>query len=159
MKKSNLSFLMGYLKKHIALLIISIICSLLASLLTLYIPYVVGQSIDVLKLGQDQVDNGKIHRLPLKYLDNQPVGQIVNRVISDVEIISDGLIMGFNQLFSSVITIIACLVIMFVMNYKIAAVVVIFTPLSIFVARFISKSTFNLFKKQSTIKASQIMMN
>ena len=63
--------------------------------------------------------------------------------------------MGFNQLFSSVITIIACLVIMFVMNYKIAAVVVIFTPLSIFVARFISKSTFNLFKKQSTIKASQ----
>lgn len=199
MKKSNLSFLIGYLKKHIALLIISIICSLLASLLTLYIPYVVGQSIDVLKLGQDQVDmqkilfncllilisaiiiaisqyfsgvintkicynitrdlrrdlNGKIHRLPLKYLDNQPVGQIVNRVISDVEIISDGLIMGFNQLFSSVITIIACLVIMFVMNYKIAAVVVIFTPLSIFVARFISKSTFNLFKKQSTIKASQ----
>ena len=60
MKKSNLSFLMGYLKKHIALLIISIICSLLASLLTLYIPYVVGQSIDVLKLGQDQVDMQKI---------------------------------------------------------------------------------------------------
>ncbi|MEI3532893.1 MAG: hypothetical protein V8Q90_04695 [Bacilli bacterium] len=59
MKKSNLSFLMGYLKKHIALLIISIICSLLASLLTLYIPYVVGQNIDV-GIGQDQVDMQKI---------------------------------------------------------------------------------------------------
>lgn len=103
--------------------------------------------------------NGKIHRLPLKYLDNQPVGQIVNRVISDVEIISDGLIMGFNQLFSSVITIVACLVIMFVMNYKIAAVVVIFTPLSIFVARFISKSTFNLLKSNPLSKLHRLVLS
>ena len=99
--------------------------------------------------------NNKIHTLPLKYLDNQPVGQVVNRIISDVEVISDGLIMGFNQLFSSIVTIIACLTIMLCMNYKIALVVILLTPLPLFVARFISKSTYSLFKKQSVIKAKQ----
>ena len=99
--------------------------------------------------------NQKIHHLPLNYLDNQPIGEVVNRVISDVEVISDGLIMGFNQLFSSVITIISCLVIMFVLNYKIALVVFILTPVSILIARFIAKSTYSLFKKQSIVKAKQ----
>lgn len=99
--------------------------------------------------------NQKIHHLPLNYLDNQPIGEIVNRIISDVEVISDGLIMGFNQLFSSIITIISCLVIMFILNYKIALVVFILTPISILIARFIAKSTYSLFKKQSIIKAKQ----
>lgn len=99
--------------------------------------------------------NSKIHRLPLKYLDNQPIGDLVNRIINDVETISDGLVMGFNQLFSSVVTIISCLIIMFVMNYLIALVVFILTPLSLLIARFISKSTYSLFKKQSVVKAKQ----
>ncbi len=99
--------------------------------------------------------NEKIHRLPLKYLDNQQTGDILNRMISDVETIADGLIMGFNQLFSNAITIVATLVIMFVINYRIALVVFLLTPLSIFVARFISRSTYRLFRKQSEIKARQ----
>ena len=99
--------------------------------------------------------NEKIHRLPLKYLDNQPVGEVVNKIINDVETISDGLVMGFNQLFVNVITIVFALTIMFILNYIIALVVFILTPLSIFFARFISKSTYSLFKKQSQIKAKQ----
>lgn len=76
-------------------------------------------------------------------------------MIADVEAIAEGLILGFNQLFSNAMTIVATLTIMFVIHYRIALVVFLLTPLSLFVARFISRSTYRLFRKQSEIKAKQ----
>ncbi len=97
----------------------------------------------------------KIQKLPLSYIDTHQSGEIVNRIISDVDQFAEGLLMGFTQLFSGVITIIATLGIMFYLSWQIALVVVILTPLSLFVASFISKRTYSLFKKQSEAKAKQ----
>lgn len=95
----------------------------------------------------------KIHRLPLSYIDSHPSGEVVNKIVSDVDQFAEGLLMGFTQFFSGIITIIATLVIMLVLSWKIAIVVILLTPLSLFVASFISKSTYSLFKKQSEAKA------
>lgn len=198
MNKNNLLFLMSYTKKHLFFIVISLLFSIIYSLSTLAIPYLVGEAIDFM-IDINQVNfevilnncflililsilillsqyfsslinnkitfaishdirkdfNNKIHRLPLKYLDNMSVGDLVNRNINDVEIITDGLIMGFNQFFTSLITIVSSLIIMFILNYQIALVVFILTPLSLFVARFISNSTYKLFKKQATIRSKQ----
>lgn len=97
----------------------------------------------------------KIHTLPLAYIDSHPAGEIVNRIVSDVEQLAEGLLMGFTQLFSGVITILATLGIMFYLSWQIALVVVLLTPLSLFVAGFISKRTYSLFKRQSESKAKQ----
>ena len=97
----------------------------------------------------------RIQSLPLSYIDSHPVGDTVSRVISDADQFSDGLLMGFSQLFTGVLTIIGTLVIMFTINVIITAVVIIVTPLSLFVAAFIAKNTHNLFKKQSETKAEQ----
>lgn len=86
---------------------------------------------------------------PLKFIDEVPHGEIMDNVIADAEIISDGLLLGFTQLFSGIVTILATLGFMFYYNYKIALIVVLATPLSLFTASFIAKSIFNLFKKQS----------
>ena len=95
----------------------------------------------------------KIHHLPLSYIDSHPSGEVVNKIVSDVDQFAEGLLMGFTQFFSGIITIIATLVIMLVLSWKIAIVVILLTPLSLFVASFISKSTYSLFKKQSEAKA------
>ncbi len=97
----------------------------------------------------------KITTLPLSYIDSHPVGSIVSRVISDVEVFADGLLLGFSQLFTSALTILGVLSIMFTINYIIAIVVVVLTPISIFMANFISKKTFNMFNKQSVSRAEQ----
>lgn len=97
----------------------------------------------------------KIHKLPLAYIDTHPAGEIVNKIVSDVDQLAEGLLMGFTQLFSGVITILATLGIMFYLSWQIALVVVVLTPLSLFVASFISKRTYSLFKKQSETKARQ----
>ena len=97
----------------------------------------------------------KIQSLPLSYLDSHASGEIVNKIISDVDQFAEGLLMGFTQLFSGVLTILATLGIMFYLRWQIALVVVILTPLSLFVASFISKRTYSLFKKQSETKAAQ----
>ena len=91
----------------------------------------------------------KIERLPLKYIDSHPYGETVSRVITDVDQFTDGLLMGFTQLFSGIVTIIATFVFMIYLNWVITIVVVVLTPLSLFIATFISKNTFKLFKKQS----------
>ncbi len=97
----------------------------------------------------------KIEILPLSYLDAHPHGEIVSRVIADVDQFADGLLMGFTQLFSGILTILGTLGVMFSVNYKIALLVVLITPLSLFVASFIAKNTFDMFKLQSETRGEQ----
>lgn len=91
----------------------------------------------------------KLEKLPLKYIDSHPYGETVSRIITDVDQFTDGLLMGFTQLFTGIVTIIATFVFMIYLNWVITIVVVVLTPLSLFIATFISKNTFKLFKKQS----------
>ncbi len=97
----------------------------------------------------------KLQILPLSYLDRKPTGEIVSRVISDVETFADGLLLGFTQLFTGVLTILGTLVFMFILNPIIAIIVVVLTPLSLFVARFVSKRTYDMFKLQSETRGEQ----
>lgn len=96
-----------------------------------------------------------IQRLPLKYLDAHPYGDIVSRNIADVDQFADGLLMGFTQFFTGVLTIISVLVMMFVLNWIIALAVFVLTPLSLFIAKFISTRTYRLFRTNSQIRGEQ----
>lgn len=91
----------------------------------------------------------KLERMPLKYIDQHQHGDLVSRIIADVDQFSDGLLMGFTQFFTGVMTILGTLVFMLVIDYKIALVVVLITPVSLFVANFIAKKTFSMFRLQS----------
>lgn len=97
----------------------------------------------------------KIQRLPISYIDSHPHGDIVSRIIADVDQFSDGLLMGFTQLFTGVLTIAATLVFMFAIQPVIAAVVVVLTPMSLFIANFIAKKTYGFFREQSAIRGEQ----
>lgn len=97
----------------------------------------------------------KIESLPLKYLDAHSPGEIVSRVIADADQFSDGLLMGFTQLFTGVITILGTMLFMLSVDVGITAVVVIITPVSLFVASFIAKRTFTMFKLQSETRGEQ----
>lgn len=97
----------------------------------------------------------KIEILPLKYVDAHPQGEIVSQVISDVDQFADGLLMGFTQLFTGVITILGTLIFMISINFKITLVVVLITPLSLFVAKYIAKNTYQMFRVQSETRAEQ----
>ena len=94
----------------------------------------------------------KLIQVPLRYIDGTSHGNIMNTMINDIDQISDGLLQGFAQLFTGVITIVGTLVIMLFVNFKIALIVIIMTPLSMVVASFISKRTYNKFKEQSSIR-------
>ncbi len=96
-----------------------------------------------------------IQRLPLKFIDAHSYGDIVGRNIADVDQFADGLLMGFTQLFTGVLTILGTLVIMFVLNWIIALIVFVLTPLSLFVAKFIASRTYSMFKKTSEIRGEQ----
>ena len=96
-----------------------------------------------------------IQSLPLKYLDGHPHGDVVSRVISDVDTFADGLLMGFTQLFTGVMTILGTLVFMVMISWEIALVVVCVTPLSLLVANFISKRTYSMFQLQSKTRGEQ----
>ncbi|MBO5222596.1 MAG: ABC transporter ATP-binding protein [Clostridia bacterium] len=98
---------------------------------------------------------GRLRVLPLKYLDSHPIGDLVSRVITDVDTLADGLLMGFTQLFTGVVTILGTLVIMLVLDYRIALVVVFVTPVSLFVASFIAKRTHSFFSAQATTRGEQ----
>ena len=91
----------------------------------------------------------KLQSLPLKYVDSRSYGEILSKMVADVDELANGLLMGFTQFFTGIMTIIGTLAFMLSINYKITLVVVCLTPLSLIVASFISKSTFSLFKKQS----------
>lgn len=97
----------------------------------------------------------KLQNLPLKYIDSNPYGDIVSRIVADVDQFSDGLLMGFTQLFTGVITIFGTLLFMFTINVRITLVVIVITPLSLVVASFIAKSTYNMFKEQSVTRGEQ----
>ncbi len=91
----------------------------------------------------------KLDRLPLSHIDSHPHGDIISRIITDIDQISDGLLMGFAQLFTGICTIFGTIIFMLRINLKISLIVILLTPLSLFVARFIAKNTFMLFHKQS----------
>lgn len=97
----------------------------------------------------------KINKLPLAYLDTHPSGDTVSRMIADVDTFSDGLLMGFTQLFTGVITILSTLGIMLYLNWKIAIAVFVLTPLSFFVAKFIASRTNRFFKEQAIARGEQ----
>ena len=97
----------------------------------------------------------KIERLPLKYLDNRAYGEIANVIITDAEQFSDGLLLGFTQLFTGIATILGVLIVMLVIRWEIALVVFCITPLSLFAAKFIASRTYSLFKKQSEVLAEE----
>lgn len=97
----------------------------------------------------------KIQKLPLKFMDTHPSGDTVSRVIADVDTFADGLLMGFTQLFTGVLTILGTVALMFSINWKIALIVVLATPASLFVAKYIAGHTYDMFKKQSETRGEQ----
>ncbi len=97
----------------------------------------------------------KLQKLPLAYNDKHPAGETVSRMIADVDQFADGLLLGFNQFFNGVITIVGTLVLMLMLNPLLTIAVVVITPLSFFVAGFIAKNTFKLFKRQSAVRGEQ----
>jgi ATP-binding cassette subfamily B protein len=97
----------------------------------------------------------KLEILPLKYIDEHQYGEIVSRVITDVDTFADGLLMGFTQLFTGIVTIVGTLIFMLIINVKITFVVVVITPVSLFVASFIAKKTYQMFRLQSETRGEQ----
>ena len=136
------------IKKIIVIMILTGIAQWVMNTCNNYITYHVIQDIR-----QDAFR--KLEILPLKYLDSKAYGDIVSRVISDVDTFADGLLMGFTQLFTGVLTIVGTLVLMLVTNVPIALLVVCLTPVSFLVAKFIAKSTYTMFKAQSEARGEQ----
>ena len=99
--------------------------------------------------------SSKLNRLPLSYLDTHPTGDTVSRTVADVEAFADGLLMGFTQLFTGVLTVLATLVVMLVLNWRIALAVCLLTPLSIFIAKYITSRTSRFFRAQACIRGEQ----
>lgn len=97
----------------------------------------------------------KIEILPLKYLDVHSQGEIISRVIADVDQFADGLLMGFSQLFTGIVTVLGTLFFMIALNWKISLVVIILTPMSLLIARYIAKKTYSMFKLQSETRGEQ----
>lgn len=97
----------------------------------------------------------KLQRLPLSYLDAHPSGDLVSRMIADVDTFSDGLLMGFTQLFTGIVLIVGTLTIMLIKNWMIALLVVVLTPLSMFVASFIARKTHHYFTEQARVRGQQ----
>ena len=110
----------------------------------------------VRKLRRDAFE--KLQKLPISYLDSHSVGEIVSRMMTDVDQFTDGLLMGFAQFFTGILTILGTLVIMLCIRPGIALVVILVTPLSLFVASFIAKRTYSMFQKQSETRAEQTAM-
>lgn len=197
-KKDTLRKVLQYIRRYRLLMVLSVLLAAVTVGLTLYIPIIIGDAIDLIagmgrvdfdgilkhlvKIGvvaaatallqwiMNTINNKitfhitrdireeafkKIEILPLKYIDKHSYGEIVSRVIADVDQFADGLLMGFAQLFTGVITILGTLAFMVSIDWRIALVVVILTPLSLFVARFIAGRTYTMFKQQSQIRGEQ----
>ena len=140
--------LWGFLRTAGIFILISACCTWLMSLLLNRVSFRVVRDIR-----NDAVNH--ITRLPLSYLDARANGDIISRVVTDVDQVSDGLLLGFAQFFTGILTIVGTLVLMFLTNVKIALVVMLLTPLSLFVARFIASRTFRMFRAQSEARAKQ----
>ena len=189
---------LSYIGKYKLLLPVSMLFALITVALTLYVPILIGDAIDMI-IGAGQVNfdgirpllikaailigitalsqwlmstiNNRIayhvardirndafshiERLPLSYIDSHSRGDTVNRVINDTERFSEGLLLGFTQVFTGVLTILGTLVFMVVINPIIAAVVVLLTPISIFIAKFISSRTYSMFRERSETEGEE----
>ena len=187
-----------YIRKYTPALVLSLLLAGLTVLLTLYVPILTGNAVDLI-IGEGQVDMpdifaimkkiaivmiitavgqwvmntcnnyityhvirdirtdafAKLEILPLKYLNAHAYGDIVSRVIADVDTFADGLLMGFTQLFTGVLTILCTLGFMLVTNVPITLVVVCITPVSFLVAKFIATKTYSMFKEQSETRGEQ----
>lgn len=197
-QKETLLKVLRYIRKYWIFLGVSIVFAAVTVVLTLYVPILTGDAIDLIiekglvdfdgilvilkKIGimiavtalaqwvMNACNNKitynvicdirrdafrKIEILPLKYVDSHSYGEIVNRVIADVDQFADGLLMGFTQLFTGVITILGTLLFMLSINVGITCVVVFITPVSLFVASFIAKKTYTMFKLQSEARGEQ----
>ena len=187
-----------YLRHYRLLFVLSLLLAVIVTALTLYLPILTGNAIDLI-IAPGQVDftaltplltqggiiiavtalcqwlmnicNNRItfgvvrrlrhdaftriQSLPLSYLDKRPVGDTVSRVIADADQVTEGLLMGFSQFFTGVLTILGTLCFMLTLNLPMTVWVVVATPLSLFVASFIAKRTYTLFKKQSETRAEQ----
>ncbi len=191
-KRDTVKRVLSYIGAYRLLVLFSLVLAAVTVALTLYIPILIGDAVDLI-VGKGQVDFPGLFRifrvmvvviastsaaqwlmnainnhityrvamdirtrafnhlesLPLRYIDSHQYGDILSRIITDVDQFSDGLLMGFTQLFSGVLTILGTLAFMFYINPVIALVVVLVTPLSLFVASYIAKKTFHMFKDQS----------
>ena len=197
-KKNTMRRLLRYLKKYWLLLILSLLFAALTVAMTLYLPILIGQAVDLI-VAPGQVEFSAIARLllkmgiligatalsqwimnvcnnrityrtvrdirsdafarleilPLRYIDAHSYGEIVSRMIADVDQFADGLLMGFTQFFTGVLTIVGTLLFMLWMNPLITLVVVVITPVSLFVASFIARKTYAMFKEQSAARGEQ----
>ena len=144
----NFTGLFKILKNMVAVIAATSVFQWLMNIINNHITYHVVQ--DIRKEAFE-----KLEKLPLKYVDGRSYGDIVSRMIADVDQFAEGLLMGFTQLFTGVLTIAGTLFFMFDINVKIALVVVVLTPLSLFVAGFIAKRTYTMFKKQSETRGEQ----
>ncbi len=190
--KNTIKKVLHFLKRYWALELLSLFLAAVSVILTLYLPILTGDAVDLI-VAQGLVDfDGilailirmgivivltalaqwlmntcnnritysvvrdirrqafdKLSKLPLKYVDSHPHGDVISRIVADVDQFSDGLLMGFTQFFTGVMTILGTLVFMISIDFKIALVVLLITPVSLFVAAFISKRTYAMFKLQS----------
>ncbi len=144
----DMTGIFAIIKKIVIIMILTGIAQWVMNTCNNYITYHVIQDIR-----QDAFK--KLEILPLKFLDSKAYGDIVSRVISDVDTFADGLLMGFTQLFTGVITIVGTLLLMLFTNVPIALLVVCLTPISFLVAKFIAKSTYTMFKAQSEARGEQ----
>ena len=192
MKIKTLKRALGYIGKYKYLLPITVLLAIITVALTLYVPILIGDAIDLI-VGKGEVDFAeileklslsaililitalaqwlmstvnnriayqvvrdmrndafcKMERLPLSYIDTKAHGDIVNRVINDTDRFAEGLLLGFTQVFTGVLTILGTLFFMIYIDWKIALVVVLLTPMSILIARFIGSRTYKMFKLRS----------
>ena len=197
-KRNTMRKLLRYLKKYWLLLALSLLFAALTVAMTLYLPILIGQAVDLI-VAPGQVEFSAIARLllkmgiligatalsqwimnacnnrityrtvrdirsdafarleilPLRYIDAHSYGEIVSRMIADVDQFADGLLMGFTQFFTGVLTIVGTLLFMLWMNPVITLVVVVITPVSLFVASFIARKTYAMFKEQSAARGEQ----
>lgn len=138
----------GILKIIVILMATIILGALFQWLMGLYTNIVTQKTVKDLRIASFS----KINEVPLRYIDSNPHGDIINRVVNDIDLISDGLLQGFTQLFTGIVTIVGTLLFMLSINISIALVVVLVTPLSLFVASFIAKKSHNSFKVQSATR-------
>ena len=197
-RKATLRRVLAYTAHARAYILLSLIFALFSVFLTLYLPVLTGNAVDLL-LGPDQVDfdalliiltrmaavilitalaqwamaecNNRItfrtvrdirqdafahlQRMPLKYIDSHPAGDVVSRIVADVDTFADGLLMGFTQLFTGALTILGTLIFMLRISIGTTILVVLVTPLSLFVAAFIARRTYKMFQLQSVTRGEQ----
>lgn len=137
-----------YLKRVVILAVLSGVTGWVMSVINNRMTYRVVQDIRAQSIRH-------IQRLPLSYLDKHSSGDIVSRIIADADILSDGLLLGFSQLFSGIVTIMVTLVFMFSKNFWITLLVICLTPVSFWVAKFISSHSYGMFRKQSEARGKQ----